>query len=51
MVNEITLTGSRCVPVDVASRLMDRGLVSTGELGSGVYRLKEYKQVFSNQTH
>lgn len=49
VVNEITLAGSRCGPMDAALRLMKRGLVSTKELVSGVYSLKEYKQAFSDE--
>lgn len=49
VVNEITLAGSRCGPMDAALRLLQRGLVSTRELVSGVYSLKEYSQAFSDE--
>lgn len=35
--------------MDSALRLMDRGLVQTSELVSGVYELREYKQAFSDE--
>lgn len=49
VVNEITLTGSRCGPMDAALRLLERGLVSTENLVSGVYSLEKYKQAFGDE--
>lgn len=47
VVNEITLIGSRCGPIDAALRLLERGLVNTKPLISGIYLLKDYEKAFS----
>lgn len=49
VVNEITLVGSRCGPIDAALRLLERGLISTRELVSGIYSLKEYEHAFEDE--
>lgn len=49
VVNEITLTGSRCGPIDAALRLLERGLVKTESLVSGIYSLSDYKMAFRDE--
>ncbi|TEB09921.1 MDR/zinc-dependent alcohol dehydrogenase-like family protein [Pelotomaculum propionicicum] len=46
VVNEITLMGSRCGPMDAALRLLERKLVSVENLVSGVYRLEDWEKAF-----
>lgn len=46
VVNEITLIGSRCGPMDAALRLLERKLVSVENLVSGVYRLEDWEKAF-----
>jgi len=47
VVNELSVIGTRCGPLDAALRLMERKLVSLDRLVSGVYSLKEYEDAFS----
>lgn len=49
VVNEITLMGTRCGPIDAALRLLTRKLVSIDSLVSGVYSLKDYEKAFSSK--
>ncbi|TWH45848.1 alcohol dehydrogenase catalytic domain-containing protein [Sporomusa sp. KB1] len=49
VVNEITLVGSRCGPMDATLRLLDKKLVSTEGLLGGVYTLEEYQAAFADQ--
>lgn len=46
VVNEMTLTGSRCGPFDAALRLMQRRLVEVEPLIDGIYSLAEWRAVF-----
>lgn len=50
VVKEITLTGSRCGPMDAALRLLERKLVSVKELVGGIYSLEEYSKAFAEQS-
>lgn len=47
VVNELTLTGSRCGPIDGALRLMERGLVDVEPLIGGVYELAAWEKAFA----
>lgn len=49
VVNEITLVGSRCGPLDAALRLLEKKLVSMEGLIGGVYPLEEYQAAFAEQ--
>lgn len=49
VVNEITLIGTRCGPMDAALRLLERKLVSVDGLLTGIYSLKEFESAFSSK--
>ena len=50
VVNELTMTGSRCGPIDGALRLMERKLVEVEPLIGGIYQLEEWEQAFKDNT-
>lgn len=49
VVNEITILGTRCGPIDAALRLLERKLVSVDGLVSGIYSLKDFKSAFEDK--
>lgn len=49
VVNEITILGTRCGPIDAALRLLERKLVSVDKLVSGVYSIKDFESAFSSK--
>jgi len=49
VVNEINIIGTRCGPMEAALRLLERKLVSTDYLISGIYSLEEYEKAFSKK--
>ncbi len=48
VVNELSLTGSRCGPIDGALRLMERNLVDVEPLIGGIYKLTEWEKAFAD---
>ncbi|SCG83932.1 alcohol dehydrogenase GroES domain protein [Proteiniborus sp. DW1] len=49
VVNEITVLGTRCGPLDAALRLLERKLISVNELISGIYSLKDFEDAFDSK--
>lgn len=49
VVNEIKMVGTRCGPMEAALRLLQRKLISTDYLISGIYSLEEYQEAFSKK--
>lgn len=49
VVNELTILGTRCGPLDAALRLLERKLVFVNELVSGIYSLKDYESAFDSK--
>lgn len=47
VVNEITITGSRCGPFEPALNLLNRGLVNLPEIA--LWELKDYEEAFSSR--
>ena len=41
VVDEVTVTGSRCGPFDAALRLLEKGLVETESLVDSIYNLSD----------
>lgn len=50
VVNELSLLGSRCGPIDGALRLMERELVELEPLIGGIYQLSEWQQAFADSS-
>lgn len=50
VVNEISLTGSRCGPIAGALRLLERSLVAVEPLIGGIYKLSEWEQAFADNS-
>jgi threonine dehydrogenase-like Zn-dependent dehydrogenase len=46
VVDEITITGSRCGPFDTALRLLSEGKVKVGPLVSGVFTFQQWREAF-----
>lgn len=50
VVNEISLIGTRCGPMDAALRLLERKKVEVADLISGYYKLKDFKEAFAENS-
>ena len=46
VVNEMTIMGSRCGPMDAAIRMLERNLVSVENLVNGIFRLEDWEKAF-----
>lgn len=49
VVNEITVIGTRCGPLDAALRLLQKKLVKVDRLVSGIYALRDFENAFGQK--